>query len=406
VSESILVVNAGSSSIKFQLFSVTARDELQRVLKGQIEGIGVKPHLFSQGIDGKTLVDETWPTSEVDSVPKALDKVVEFLRARLGQLPTAIGHRVVHGGPDYSEPTVINAKVLKRLEAFSPLAPLHQPNNLAPIHAVRARQPHLLQVACFDTAFHRGHPEVADRYALPEPLYVEGVRRYGFHGLSYEYVAKRLPEIAPDIAKGRVVVAHLGSGASICAISAGKSVESTLGFTALDGLPMGTRPGQLDPGVVLYLMSEKGMSAKEIERFLYNECGLKGLSGISNDVRELLKSADPRAKRALEYFVYRIALFTGMLAAAMGGIDGFVFTAGIGENAPIIRQAVAQRLAWLGLELDPEANAKASGNTRISRKGSRIACFVIPTDEELMIARHTLSVMRAQDVTMPQEKRA
>jgi acetate kinase len=404
VTETILVVNAGSSSIKFQLFSVTGRDQLGRHLKGQIEGVGVKPHLIARGVGGETLIDETWPSSEVDSVPKALDRVVSFLRAKIGQLPTAIGHRVVHGGPDYSEPTVITEAVLKRLDTFSPLAPLHQPNNLAPIRAVRERQPHLLQVACFDTAFHRGHPEVADRYALPEQFYAEGVRRYGFHGLSYEYIADRLPEVAPDIARGRVVVAHLGSGASMCAISAGKSVECTLGFTALDGLPMGTRPGQLDPGVVLYLMSEKGMSAKEIERLLYNECGLKGLSGISNDVRDLLDSSDPRAERALDYFVHRIALSAGMLAAAMGGIDGFVFTAGIGENASAIRAAVAQRLAWLGLELDPVANEK--GETRISRKGSRIACYVIPTDEELMIARHTLRVLRMQSATLLEEKHA
>jgi len=404
VSETILVVNAGSSSIKFQLFAVTGRDGLERRLKGQIEGVGVKPHLIARGTNGETLIDETWPSSEVDSVPKALDKVVSFLRAEMGQLPTAIGHRVVHGGPDYSAPTLIDEAVLKRLDAFSPLAPLHQPNNLAPIRAVRSRQPQILQVACFDTAFHRGHPEVADRYALPETLYAEGVRRYGFHGLSYEYIADRLPEVAPHIARGRVVVSHLGSGASMCAVSGGKSVESTLGFTALDGLPMGTRPGQLDPGVVLYLMSEKGMSAKEIEHLLYNDCGLKGLSGISNDVRELLKSSDPRAKRALDYFVHRIALSAGMLAAAMGGIDGFVFTAGIGENAPAIRQAVAQRLAWLGLELDLDANAK--GGPLISRKASRVACYVIPTDEELMIARHTLRVLRTSGAKVREEKHA
>jgi acetate kinase len=250
----------------------------------------------------------------------------------------------------------------------------------------------LLQVACFDTAFHRGHPEVADRFAIPEPLYAEGVRRYGFHGLSYEYISRRLGEIAPEIAKGRVVVAHLGSGASMCALSAGKSLESTMGFTALDGLPMGTRPGQLDAGVVLYLLSEKGMTAKAIERFLYNDCGLKGLSGISNDVRELLASSDPSAKLALDYFVYRIALFTGMLAAAMSGIDGFVFTGGIGENAPAIRAAVVERLAWLGLELASKANA--TSEFKISRKRSRVACYVIPTDEELMIATHALHVLR------------
>ena len=393
MSETILIVNAGSSSIKFQLFSRDARDRLNRLLKGQIEGIGVHPKLIAKGADGQP-IEEAWSAQEVSSVPQALDKLVAFLRARLGTLPTAIGHRVVHGGPDYSEPVVVDDAVLDRLEIFSPLAPLHQPNNLAPIRAVRERQPQLLQVACFDTAFHRRHPEVADRYALPENLYAEGVRRYGFHGLSYEYIAGRLEDVAPDIARGRVVVAHLGSGASMCAIVAGKSVESTLGFTALDGLPMGTRPGQLDPGVVLYLMSEKGMSANDIERFLYNECGLKGLSGISNDVRELLKSRDPGAKRALDYFVYRIALSAGMLASAMNGIDGFVFTAGIGENAPAIREAVAQRIAWLGLDLDAEANAR--GETRISRKESRVACYVIPTDEELMIARHTLAFLPAK----------
>jgi acetate kinase len=404
MSETILVVNAGSSSIKFQLFSIAASDQLQRRLKGQIESIGVRPHLLARGIGGETLIDETWPAGEVAGVPGALDKVVAFLRAQIGSLPTAIGHRVVHGGPDYSEPTLIDDAVLKRLEAFSPLAPLHQPNNLAPIRAVRQRQPQLPQVACFDTAFHRGHPEIADRYALPERFYQEGVRRYGFHGLSYEYVASQLPNVAPDITQGRVVVAHLGSGASMCAMHAGKSVESTMGFTALDGLPMGTRPGQLDAGIVLYLLTEKGMSAGDIEHLFYHDCGLKGLSGVSNDVRDLLASSDPRAKLALDYFVYRIALFAGMLAAAMEGIDAFVFTAGVGENAPDIRNAVAQRLSWLGLKLDPEANAKGAG--RISCQGSRVGCYVIPTDEELMIARHTLRVLRAQATTLLEEKHA
>jgi acetate kinase len=402
VTETILVVNAGSSSIKFQLFLVAAHDELRRSLKGQIEGIGVRPRLIAKQTEGQQPIEEEWPAPEVATVPKALDKLVAFLRERLGTLPTAIGHRVVHGGPDFSEPTAINDAVIERLEKFTPLAPLHQPNNLAPIRAVRARQHELLQVACFDTAFHRNHPEIADRYALPEQLYEEGVRRYGFHGLSYEYIAGRLPEIAPEIAHGRVVVAHLGSGASMCAISAGKSVESTMGFTALDGLPMGTRPGQLDPGIMLYLMSEKRMSAKEIERVLYNDSGLKGLSGISNDVRELLASPDPRAKLALDHFVYRISLFAGMLAAALGGIDGLVFTAGIGENAPAIREAVAKRLTWLGLDLDAKANA--SGEARISNKESRVVCYVIPTDEELMIARHTLAVLRSQRATVLEER--
>jgi acetate kinase len=404
MSETVLVVNAGSSSIKFQLFSIGAGDQLQRRLKGQIEGIGVRPHLIAKGAKGDVLIDKTWLAAEAADVPAALGKVVEFLRAEIGALPIAVGHRVVHGGPDYSAPILIDAAVVERLETFAPLAPLHQPNNLGPIRTLLQRQPKIPQVACFDTAFHRGHPEIADRYALPEQFYQEGVRRYGFHGLSYEYIVSQLPNLAPDIAKGRVVVAHLGSGASMCAIHAGKSVESTMGFTALDGLPMGTRPGQLDAGIVLYLLTEKGLSAKDIERLFYQDSGLKGLSGISNDVRDLLASSDPRAKFALDYFVYRISLFTGMLAAAMCGIDGFVFTAGVGENSPIIREAVAKRLAWLGLELDPAANAKGEG--RISAPNSRVSCYVIPTDEELMIARHTLSVLRAQAAPLLKEKHA
>jgi acetate kinase len=404
MSDTILVVNAGSSSIKFQLFAIGGGDRLERRLKGQIEGIGVRPHIIAKGAGGEVLIDKTWAPAEVTDVPAALGRLVEFLRAEIGALPVAVGHRVVHGGPDYSAPTLIDAAVVERLQAFAPLAPLHQPNNLGPIRTLLQRQPQLPQVACFDTGFHRGHPEIADRYALPDEFYREGVRRYGFHGLSYEYIASQLPKVAPDIAEGRVVVAHLGSGASMCAIHAGKSVESTMGFTALDGLPMGTRPGQLDAGIVLYLLTEKGMSAKEIERLFYQDSGLKGLSGISNDVRDLLASSDARAKFALDYFVYRISLFTGTLAAAMCGIDGFVFTAGVGENSPIVREAVAKRLAWLGLELDPAANAKGEG--RISAPNSRVACYVIPTDEELMIARHTLAVLRAQAAPLLEEKHA
>jgi acetate kinase len=405
MTETILVLNAGSSSIKFQLFAVVAHDRLLRRIAGQVEGIGTRPRLVAKDVSGETLVDEAWPTSEVSQVPAAIAKVMAFLRQQIGgQLPVAIGHRVVHGGPDYGEPTVVNNAVVGDLERFVPLAPLHQSNNLAPIRAILERQPHLLQVACFDTAFHRGHPAVADRFAVPEQLYVEGVRRYGFHGLSYEYIATRLGTIAPEIAKARVVVAHLGSGASMCALSAGKSLESTMGFTALDGLPMGTRPGQLDAGVVLYLMREKGMTAKALEHFLYNDCGLKGLSGVSNDVRELQSSPEPRARLALDYFVYRVALCTGMLAAAMGGINAFVFTGGIGENAPAIREAVVRRLAWLGFELDDDANAK--GEQLISRKRSRNSCWVIRTDEELMIATHTLRVLRAHGSSRLEEKRA
>lgn len=403
MSETILVLNAGSSSIKFQSFEISAHDRLERLMKGQIEGIGSHPRMLAKRGDGAIITNEEWPGSDVPDVAAALDKLVAFLRSQFGgKLPVAVGHRVVHGGPDFSEPAAVTTQVLQRLAKLSPLAPLHQPNNLAPIETIHGRLPRLLQVACFDTAFHRGHPEVADRFALPQGLYEDGVRRYGFHGLSYEYISKRLHEVAPEAAAGCVVVAHLGSGASMCALAAGRSIESTMGFTALDGLPMGTRPGQLDPGVVLYLMTEKGMSADQIQDLLYKESGLKGLSGISNDVRELLASPDPRAKFALEYFSYRISLFAGMLAAAMGGLDAIVFTAGIGENSPQIREAVLRRLEWLGVDLATQANSRSE--LLISRKRSRVACFVIPTDEELMIARHTLRVLRGHGAIM--EKRA
>jgi acetate kinase len=388
--ETILVLNAGSSSIKFELFSIGRAGSLDRELKGQLEGTGTRPRLFAKDTQGKVLIDRTWPEVSGDEDPGAFEKVVGFLREQ----PIAIGHRVVHGGSDFEQPVVVDRSVLARLEKLSPLAPLHQPNSLRPIRAALERLPGTMQVACFDTAFHRGHPKVADHFAIPEHLHRDGVRRYGFHGLSYEYISGRIHEVAPEIASGRVVVAHLGSGASLCAMKDGRSVESTMGFTALDGLPMGTRPGQLDPGVVLYLMQQRGMGANEIEHLLYHDCGLKGLSGISSDVRTLLKSESENAKFAIDFFVYRILMLTGALAAAMGGIDGFVFTAGIGENAPGIRHAVASGLGWLGLELDPEAVSR--GEPRISKKSSRIACFVIPTDEEWMIARHTLHVLRSK----------
>jgi acetate kinase len=279
------------------------------------------------------------------------------------------------------------------------LAPLHQPNNLAPIRSIAERFPQLPQVACFDTAFHHGHSAVADHYAIPEHFYAQGVRRYGFHGLSYEYIAQRLPAVAPEVAAGRVIVAHLGSGASMCALLDGHSIESTMGFTALDGVPMGTRPGQLDPGVVLFLMDQHGMSAEAVQKLLYSDCGLKGLSGISNDVRDLEGSNDPRAVFALDHFVYRIGLHAGMLAAALGGLDAFVFTAGIGENSVSLRARIAEKLDWLGAKLD--ANANQVRALRISSADSRVALLVIPTNEELMIARHTLALLGRQNRGSP-----
>jgi acetate kinase len=386
----VLVVNAGSSSVKFQVFATDAMGP-QRLLKGQVDGIGSKPRLRAEAADKRKLIDQTCSPDQVKNVPAALQMAGAWLRETQKIEPTAVGHRVVHGGPEYNEPILIDQAVLSRLEQYAPLAPLHQPNNLAPIRVLLERMPGIPQVACFDTAFHRAHDALADHYAIPQRFYAEGVRRYGFHGLSYEYVAGRLPEVAPAIAGGRVIVAHLGSGASMCAISGGRSVESTMGFTALDGLPMGTRPGQLDPGVVLYLIDQKKMTAPEVQKLLYNECGLKGLSGVSNDVRELETSSDPKAAFALEYFVYRVGLWAGTLAAALGGLDAFVFTAGIGENSPSMRARIAAKLAWLGCELDVDANqANAS---LISTSNSRVPIFVVPTDEELMIAKHTLAVL-------------
>jgi acetate kinase len=389
----ILVINAGSSSVKFQVFAVEGANELTLQIKGQVDGIGTQPRLQARAPGEVEVVNECYERSAVPDVPSALATAGAWLRKRYDINPIAVGHRVVHGGPAYDRPVLVDAKVLGTLEQYVPLAPLHQPNNLAPIRSLLARLPDLPQVACFDTSFHRGHPAVADRYALPEHFYAEGVRRYGFHGLSYEYIAQRLPDVAPAVARGRVIVAHLGSGASMCALAGGRSVESSFGFTALDGLPMGTRPGQLDPGVVLYLIDQKKMSAADVQHLFYHESGLKGLSGISNDVRELEASADPRAAFALEYFVYRAGLHAGMLAAALGGLDAFVFTAGIGENSVSLRARIAEKLGWLGVALDPAANAARA--TRISRPESRVAVYVIPTDEELMIARHTLALLMA-----------
>lgn len=386
--DAILVVNAGSSSLKFQIFDVVDGAPRRRV-RGQMEGIGVHPHLHAIDSAGATLVDRD-ETGVLD-LPTALDATRAWFQTLGGFRLDAIGHRVVHGGPEFDRPVRIDGAVLDRLERYVPLAPLHQPNNLAPIRLAMELAPELPQVACFDTAFHRHHADYAACYALPYALYDEGVRRYGFHGLSYEYIAHRLPIVAPELAGSRVIAAHLGSGASMCAIRNGRSFESTMGFTALDGLPMGTRPGQLDPGVVLHLIEEKGMTAPEVTRLLYHGAGLRGLSGISNDIRVLLASDEAAAALAIDHFVHRCALHTGQLAAALGGLDAFVFTAGIGENSAEIRARISARLAWLGAILDPAANE--SGSTRISTPDSRVALLVVRTDEEIMIARHTLDLM-------------
>jgi acetate kinase len=395
VADVILVVNAGSSSIKFKSYEIANGATLTSSFRGQIDGIGTRPRLRVRDRRGASLTDQTFESAAVPDVPAAMAQVGAWLGSHLsGALPVAIGHRVAHGGPVYAAPVIVDEAVLGVLDRLVPLAPLHQPHNLRPIRAFAERYPDSLQVACFDTAFHRRHAEVADRYALPDDLYQDGVRRYGFHGLSYEYIARTLPTVAPEIAGGPVVVAHLGSGASMCAMKDGRSVDSTMGFTALDGLPMGTRCGQLDPGVVLYLMRQKGHGVDDVERLLYHEAGLRGLSGLSNDVRDLLGSDDRRARLALDYFVYRVGREIGSLAAAMGGIDAVVLTAGISENSPEMRARICARAAWLGLRLDEAANA--AGGPRISAPGSRPSAWVIPTDEERMIAEHTLDVWRGR----------
>ena len=392
--DTILVVNAGSSSVKFQVFSIVADYSLQRRLKGQMDGIGTRPKLRVVDAAGTELVVQTYPVADVPDVPAALKASAAWLREQLQVNPVAVGHRVVHGGPHFDGPVLVDYDILRRLEQFVALAPLHQPFNLSPIRSLMRNAPDIPQVACFDTAFHRTHDEIADHYAIPRQFDAEGVRRYGFHGLSYEYIAQALQQLAPETGRGRVIVAHLGSGASMRALKRGQSVESTMGFTALDGLPMGTRPGQIDPGVILYLLTEKNMSAWEVQNLLYRECGLKGLSGLSNDIRELLASSEPRAEFAVDYFVHRIVLNAGMLACALQGIDALVFTAGIGENSALIRSRIVAKLAWLGAQIDHEANTR---NARlISIPQSRVAIYVLPTDEELMIAKHTMSVLRSR----------
>jgi acetate kinase len=382
-----LVLNAGSSSLKFCVYRRPGAEAWHLEAQGQIEGIGTSPRLSVKDGKGSKIGDETLDASVRDG-RAAIAALAGWLRAHYGgSRVLAVGHRVVHGGTRFAAPAIVAPQVLDELRQLVPLAPLHQPYNLAAIEAVMERLPGVPQVACFDTSFHRGVPAVAELVPLPAQIREAGVRRYGFHGLSYEYIASVLPTVAPGIADGRVVVAHLGSGASLCAMRGRKSVDHTLGFTALDGLCMGTRPGALDPGVVLHLVQGLGLSAKEVEAVLYKQSGLLGISGMSNDMRVLLGSGEPAARLAVDYFVYRIAREIGALTAVLGGIDGLVFTAGIGENSAEIRRRVCEASAWLGIELDENANARRG--PRISREGSRVSAWVIPTNEELMIARHT-----------------
>lgn len=382
----ILVLNAGSSSLKFSIFETHEDRSLGTGIHGQVEGIGVAPKLHVRDADGHKLFDEAVPGKGHDG---AIAAIGGWFRTHVGRDAAfdGVGHRVVHGGMAFTAPVLIDATVVRELETLVPLAPLHQPHNLAVIRAIQAAAPDVPQVACFDTAFHAGQADVARNFALPRVLTEKGIRRYGFHGISYEYIVSTLPRVAPECAAGKVVVAHLGNGASMCAIDGGRSVASTMGFTAVDGLPMGTRTGVLDPGVVLYLFQHEGMDTKAVERLLYNQSGLLGVSGISSDMRTLLASEAKSAKEAVDLFVYRIGRELGSLTAALGGLDGLIFTGGIGENAAAIRARVCNDAGWLGIELDEGANA--SGGTRISRSGSRVSAWVIPTDENLMIARHT-----------------
>jgi len=390
--EYVLVLNAGSSSLKFCVYKRPGKNGWLLGSRGQISGIGTSPHFVAKNAQGEVLADETFG-SEVNDGRAAISVLGGWLRNHYGATRIlGVGHRVVHGGPRYAEPVVVNGQVLSDLKEIVPLAPLHQPYNLAAIEAICQRLPTVPQVACFDTGFHNGNCEVAKLIPLPKDLRELGLRRYGFHGLSYEYIASVLPTQAPEIAKGRVIIAHLGSGASLCAVKNGASIDNTLGFTALDGLCMGTRPGSLDPGAILYLFQSVGLSPKEVETVLYKKSGLLGISGISNDMRDLLASTDADARLAVDYFVYRATKEIGALTSVLGGLDGLVFTAGIGENSPQIRQRICEASAWIGVELDAEANSR--NGPRISTAKSKVSVWTIPTNEELMIARHTASALR------------
>ncbi|HZF30683.1 MAG TPA: acetate/propionate family kinase [Gammaproteobacteria bacterium] len=386
MNEYLLVLNAGSSSLKFRVYERSPAAQWRAAVHGQIEGIGTKARFSADDGAGKAL--DKKDLQQVRDAHGALDTLAEWLRTRYVRAKVlGVGHRVVHGGPRYAEPIVVTGRVLEELRALTPLAPLHQPHNLAPIETLLERMPGVPQVACFDTAFHRGHSAVAELVPLPKEIRDAGVQRYGFHGLSYEYIARALPQAAPAIARGRVIVAHLGSGVSLCAMKDGKSVDCTLGFTALDGLCMGTRPGSVDPGVILHLFQTFELTPKAVETMLYKQSGLLGISGVSNDMRDLLASKEPDARLAVDYFVYRAAKEIGAFAAVLGGVDALVFTAGIGERSAEIRKRICEASAWLGVELDAAANERHG--PRISTETARVSAWVVPTNEELMIALHT-----------------
>jgi len=391
--EPILVINAGSSSVKFSLFETMPDRSLVARVHGQVEGIGAAPRLKIADADGRTLAEQP---VEGDDHQAAIAAIHGWFAAHTGGEGgfAGVGHRVVHGGADFSQPVLIDDRVIAQLEALVPLAPLHEPHHIAAIRAVAVAAPQVPQVACFDTAFHRAQPALAQQFALPRALTEKGIRRYGFHGLSYEYIVSALPRVAPEITRGRIVVAHLGNGASLCAIADGRSIATTMGFTPVDGLVMGTRTGTLDPGVVLYLLQHEGMNAAAVERLIYEQSGLLGVSGVSSDMRVLLASEAPAAKEAVDLFVYRIGRELGSLAAALGGVDALVFTAGIGEHSAAIRARVCRDAHWLGVRLDERANE--AGLPRISALGAAASVWVVPTDENLMVGRHTRRLLDAR----------
>lgn len=385
----LAVFNAGSSSIKFALFE--DNPEYPILFRGQVEKLGVAPRLVVRNSDDEQIVERSWLAAELDhaaATTTILQTAIELLG---GRHVRAVGHRVVHGGTKFASPIVVSSEVVSDLRALCPLAPLHQPHNLAGIDAIASAAPHIPQVACFDTAFHRTQPELAQMFAVPADLASLGIRRYGFHGLSYEYIGMRLRALAPQLAAGRIVVAHLGNGSSLCAMENGRTVATTMGFTAVDGLMMGTRCGAIDPGVLIYLMDERGMDARALEDLVYKRCGLLGVSGISSDMRTLRESTQPSATTAIRLFVYRIVREIGSMAAALGGVDAIVFTGGIGQNDARTRAEIGEGCRWLGLSIEPRLNQ--IGNTRIDGEGSEIAALVIATDEEQMIARHTSALL-------------